>query len=396
MTMPEAEGSVRLKPTEDERIRRGHVWVYANEVARIEGAPPGGAVVWVEDDRGRKLGTGFFDGDSQIAVRLLTRGAASVFSASDVTRLLAAAFERRRPLAFDCVRLVNAEGDYMPGLVMDRYGDTVVVQPKIPGWKRDDMTAAIAAAVARLAKPRAVLWRDASGAARLDGSPPARTPVEGDAAAVVVREGGLEFEVDLAAGQKTGFYIDQRDNRKSILPYVPGMRVLDCFCYSGAWSCMCAAGGAGGVTGVDSSEAALGLARANAERNALAAGVDFVAADVFDYLPTLGRAGEKYDIIILDPPSLARTRKQVAGAMRGYIHINKTAMGLLRPGGILVTCSCSHHMTRERFMEMLRHTATLVKKRASVMRIGGQPEDHPSLLGAPETDYLKCVTLRVE
>ncbi len=156
MTMPEAEGSVRLKPTEDERIRRGHVWVYANEVARIEGAPPGGAVVWVEDDRGRKLGTGFFDGDSQIAVRLLTRGAASVFSASDVTRLLAAAFERRRPLAFDCVRLVNAEGDYMPGLVMDRYGDTVVVQPKIPGWKRDDMTAAIAAAVARLAKPRAV------------------------------------------------------------------------------------------------------------------------------------------------------------------------------------------------------------------------------------------------
>jgi 23S rRNA (cytosine1962-C5)-methyltransferase len=286
----------------------------------------------------------------------------------------------------------------MPGLIIDRYGEAVVIQTKISGWETAEMSGAIMDTVTGLLSPDVLLLKNASGTSRVLGAPPARSPIEeGDPGSrVTVREGGLEIEVDLVGGQKTGFYIDQRENRKSTLPYVPGARVLDCFSYSGIWSCMCGAAGAESVTGVDSSEAALALAEANAERNGLAASVGFVEADVFDYLPGLARAREKYDVIILDPPSLARTRKQVAGAMRGYIHINKVAMGLLKPGGILVTCSCSYHMTRERFMDMLRHTSTLVRKQVSVMRVGGQPEDHPSLLGVPETDYLKCVTLRVD
>lgn len=398
MNMSAIEGCIRLKPAEDERIRNGHVWVYDNEIAKTEGNPGDGGLVWVEDDRGRRLGTGFYAGQSVIAVRLLTRGAKSKFSADEASARLANSFARRHPLDFDCVRLVNAEGDYMPGLVIDRYGGVVVIQPRIIAWERPDWESPIVQQVFSDLGPGSVLVKGASGMRRAQKAPPAYKPVrEGDPdTRVIVREGGLEIEVDVMGGHKTGFYIDQRENRKSLLPHVSGKRVLDCFCYSGAWSCMCAAAGADEVIGVDSSEAAVDLARANAERNGLAEKVSFVAADVFDYLPRVAREKEKYDVIILDPPSLARNRKQVAGAMRGYIHINKVAMGLLRPGGILVTCSCSYHMTRERFMEMLRHTSTLVRKQVSVMRTGGQPEDHISLLGVPETDYLKCVTLRVE
>lgn len=372
--------------------------MYDNEIARVDGDPPDGGIVWVEDDRGRRLGTGFIDRQSVIAVRLLTRGSKRVFAPGDIDGLLAAALGRREHLEPECLRLVNAEGDYMPGLVVDRYGDAVVVQAGPAGWRRADMSPAVLEGIRSRIEPRLLIYKEAGGASRVEGRPPGYLPFEKDDpdAVVIVREAGLEIGVDLAGGQKTGFYIDQRENRKSSLPYARGARVLDCFCYSGIWSCMCAAAGADEVTGVDSSEAALGLAAANAERNGLAGTVSFKGADVFDYLPDLARAREKYDVIILDPPSLARTRRQVAGAMRGYIHINKVAMGLLRPGGILVTCSCSHHMTRERFMEMLRHTSGLVRRQVSVMRVGGQPEDHPYLLGAPETNYLKCVTLRIE
>ncbi len=395
--MPAIEGRVRLRPDEDQRLRDGHVWVYDNEIAGIDGGPESGSVVWVEDAGGRKLGTGFYAGRSVIAVRLLTRGARPQFSADTASERLARAFARRRPLSFDCLRLVNAEGDHLPGLVVDRYADVVVVQPRISAWEKPEWENTVIQAVNRDLKPRSVLIKSTSGVSRVEAGGERPPLEEGDPdARVVVQEGGLEIEVDILNGHKTGFYIDQRENRRSILPYVAGKSVLDCFCYSGAWSCQCAAAGAARVTGVDSSDAAVGLARANAARNGLEERVNFVEADVFDYLPGLAAKKEKFDVIILDPPSLARTRKQVAGAMRGYIHINKVAMGLLGPGGILVTCSCSHHMTRERFLEMLRHTSTLVRKQVSVMRTGGQPEDHNSLLGAPETDYLKCVTLRIE
>jgi 23S rRNA (cytosine1962-C5)-methyltransferase len=406
MSAPQARDRVRLKPSEDERIRKGHVWVYDNEIASVyapagaggaDGVPEDGALVWVEDAGGRNLGTGFFDLQSVIRVRLLTRGSKKVFGRSDAGALLENSFEHRKSLDLDCVRLVNAEGDYLPGLVVDRYGGVVVIQPKIPAWKGDEWESAVVSACNRILSPRTLFIKGAADMRRVDETGGYAEVAAGEPGTrVTVREAGIEMEVDVLGGQKTGFYIDQRENRKSVLAHVRGVRVLDCFCYTGIWSCMCAAHGAREVAGVDSSEGAIGLARANASRNGLQAAVRFAVADVFDYLPGLAGAREKYDIIILDPPSLARTRKQVAGAMRGYIHLNKVAMGLLNPGGILVTCSCSYHMTRERFLDMLRHTSTLVRKRVSVMRIGGQPEDHPSLLGVPETDYLKCVTLRVE
>ena len=467
--MFEIKGRVRLKPGEDERIRKGHIWIYDNEIAAVkanaderavageratagaredEGVRVGigervetggrveardsagrgkrgvqwgeiqdGDLVWVEDASGRMLGTGFANLRSAIAVRLLTRGRREVFDGEEAMRRLSNAAARRAHLHMDCVRLVNSEGDYLPGLVIDRYGDVIVIQPGTRAWElRSDL---VIDAISRVGEPRAIVLRRSPEPGRADsehadrgreepaaapqglpaaepgGQPPVvvRGSLQGN---VTVREGGIEVEIDVLGGQKTGFYIDQRENRASTMGHVAGRRVLDCFCYTGAWSCMCAAAGAAGVTGVDSSASALALAATNAGRNGVAERAAFVEADVFDYLPSMAWSREKYDVIILDPPSLARTRKQVAGAMRGYIHINKVAMGLLGPGGILVTCSCSHHMTRERFLEMLRHCSTLVKRRVSVLRMGGQPEDHPSLLGVPETDYLKCVTLRLE
>jgi 23S rRNA (cytosine1962-C5)-methyltransferase len=398
------EGRVRLKPSEDERIRNGHVWIYDNELADVDlgkaaaGEAGDGALVWVEDAAGRKLGSGFIDMKSAIRVRLVTRGAHKPFDAAQAEGLLGRALSRREHLGPDCVRLVNAEGDYLPGLVIDRYGGTVVVQPHVPAWERPELEAAIVNSVVSNINPCSLLFKTRGGLRRAEGSPAVFSPVaEGDRDATErIREANLDFDVDIYGGHKTGFYIDQRENRLSMLPYVRGRRVLDCFCYTGAWSCMCAAAGAARVTGVDSSRPALELAGANAKLNGLEGRVEFVEADVFDYLPALAREKWKFDVVILDPPAMAKTRRQVAGAMRGYIHLNKVAMGLIEPGGVLVTCSCSHHMTRERFMEMLRHTSTLVRKRAAVLRIGGQPEDHPSLLGVPETDYLKCVSLRLE
>lgn len=396
--MPATEGRVKLKPAEDERIRNGHVWVYDNEIAETVGEPASGDIVRVDDAKGNSLGTGFYAAGSAIAVRLLARGTRAAFGPGEASRRLARAIERRKPLGYDCLRLVNAEGDYLPGLIIDRYGGTVVVFPRIPAWERPGWEEVVSQGLMLDPVPSCILIKSSPGLRRAAGSDgPGETLEEGHPdTSVLIHEGDLELEVDMLGGHKTGFYIDQRENRRSILPYVRGKRVLDCFCYSGAWSCLAAAAGAVEVRGVDSSGPALRLARSNAGRNGLAERTAFVEADVFDYLPGLAREREKYDVIILDPPSLARTRKQVAGAMRGYIHINKVAMGLLKPGGLLVTCSCSHHMTRERFMEMLRHTSTLVRKQISVLRTGGQPEDHPSLLGVPETDYLKCVTLRIE
>ena len=210
------------------------------------------------------------------------------------------------------------------------------------------------------------------------------------------RVNGVEIEVDVIKGHKTGFYIDQRENRKLGLPHAKGKRVLDCCCYTGAWSLMCAGAGAEHVLGLDYSDSAIRLAQKNAERNGLTDRTEFRKADAFDELQVLASNREKFGVILLDPPSLARSRKGRLGAERGYLHLNRLAMGLLSPGGILVTCSCSHHVSLEKLREILGKAASQARKQVRVLGMGGQPEDHPSLLGVPETDYLKCFVLRVE
>jgi len=397
--MPDATGWIRLSPGEDDRIRDGHVWTYRNEIAATGGDFVDGNIVWVEDSKRAKLGLGYINRKSLISVRLLARGAGATFNEATFSerleRALAGRAHLREDPGVDAVRLVNAEADFLPGLVVDQYGDVVVVQLQTLFWEnwKDRIVGELESAH----KPRAIVLRNDSPSREAEGleryTEIARGSLEAE---MVIRESGVEIEVDVIKGHKTGFYIDQRENRKFALPYARGKRVLDCCCYTGAWSLMCAAAGAEHVLGLDYSDSAIRLAEKNADRNNLTEQTEFRKADAFDELQVLASAREKFGVILLDPPSLARSRKGRHGAERGYLHLNRLAMGLLSPGGILVTCSCSHHVSLERFREILGTAAGQARKQVKILGIGGQPEDHPSLLGVPETDYLKCFILRVE
>jgi 23S rRNA (cytosine1962-C5)-methyltransferase len=389
----DVKGWVKLAAGEDKRLRDGHLWVYSSEIASSEDLAAGD-IVRVKDASGRTIGLGFANPNSKIAVRLLTRGAAERFDGETLSARLASAIARRSHIEAEGLRLVNAEGDLLPGLVVDRYKDTLVVQTQLAGWEaRREL---VLDALEELTHPDSIVLKNDSPAREAEGleryALVARGPLGGN---VVLNEAGLALEVDVLGGQKTGFYLDQRQNRKLVLPFVGGKRVLDCFCYTGAWSLLCARAGAAEVLALDSSEPALALARTNAHRNGTAAVTSFEAADVFDRLTQLAAARAKFDVVILDPPSLAKTRRALAGAGRGYVHLNRIALGLLNPGGVLATCSCSHHISADAFRETLRASASLARKQAGVLAVGGQPADHPSLLGVPETNYLKCFVLGV-
>ena len=388
--MFEIAGTVTLRKGESKRIRTGHLWIYRNEVVHLDASIKPGDLVWVLDEAGRKLGAGAANPNSLICVRLLTRGA-NEFTEEVFKERFAHAIERRAHLACDAKRLVNAEGDLLPGLIVDLYRDVVAVQLQIGAWeRRKDL---IVEMVKEAIKPHAIVLRNDSKARRSEGLETYTEVVGNLDGNIVIKEGGIEVEVDVVRGQKTGYYIDQRANRLMILPLVSGRKVLDCFCYTATWAVMCARSGAREVTGLDASETVLDLARRNAARNGV--DIDLRQVDVFDELPAMARQKVKYDVIILDPPSLAASRRTVSGAIRGYIHLNRLAIGLLNPGGLLVTCSCSHHITPPIFEDLLHEAASLVKRQVAIIMRGGQPEDHPALLAMPETTYLKCLVLRV-
>ena len=392
--MFDVTGWVRLAPGEDRRLRDGHLWIYRNEIAATSESFADGDLVWVEDSRKRKLGLGYANRRSLISVRLLARGARAAFDESTFREYLAGALARRSHLDIDARRLVNAEGDYLPGLIVDAYGDVVVCQMQTLFWdrRRDLVLEALEAEL----KPRAIVLKHDSPARKAECLDLYSQVVRGKIPDyVIITEAGARLRVDVTGGQKTGFYIDQRDNRPMVLPFVGGKQVLDCCCYTGAWSVMCAQRGATGVLGIDGSRPAIEMALANAELNRVSGVARFEVGDAFEMLQHLAAAREKYDVIILDPPSLAKTRRAAKGAERGYLHLNRLALGLARPGGIVVTCSCSHHISADRFREILTHAAGLVRRSVQVLRTGTQPEDHPAILGVPETAYLKCVMLRV-
>ena len=392
--MFDVTGWVRLGEGEDGRIRDGHLWVYRNEIAARGGDFADGDVVWVEDHRGRKLGRGIVNLRSLISVRLLTMGEGEAFDEATFSERLTRALKRRQRLTCDAVRLVNAEGDLLPGLVADRYGDVGVVQLQVLAWevRKDFVVASLEQALGL----KTIVLKNESPSRKAEGLDTYTEVARGNLSGIVpITEQGFTINVDVLSGQKTGFYIDQRDNRKLVLPYVGGKRVLDCCSYTGVWSLMCAKAGATHVRGVDASKPAIELARANAKANSLGDTTAFTIADIFEYLQYMAATREKLGVIVLDPPSLARSKRAVSGAERGYIHLNRLALGLLEPGGVLVTCSCSHHISGDRFREILMRAASSARKRATVIKTGGQPEDHPSLLGLPETSYLKCVVLRV-
>ena len=383
--------SIRLAKNQDRRLRSGHPWVFSNEIAEVEGSPQAGAEVIVEDHRGVPVGVGLYNPHSLIAVRLYSRRVRSVDEALFRDRLARALALRQRILPVETTyRLVHGEGDFLPGLVVDRYGDYLGVQSLTAGIEARLDT--ILGVLKETLRPRGIVCRrDASsrtleGLSRMDPLVVGEVPDRIDAPYE-----GLVLTVDLRNGQKTGEFLDQRDNRKRVAQEAHGKRVLDLYCHTGLFALQCAAAGARSVTAVDSSGPALERARENHRRNAQTRDIVFLEAPVEETLRALGRGGERFELIVLDPPALVKSKKSLAEGVRKYATINASAMRLLAPGGTLATATCSHHVDAPAFLDILREAAKMAGARFRLVEVRGQSRDHPVLLAARETSYLTMV-----
>jgi 23S rRNA (cytosine1962-C5)-methyltransferase len=377
-----------------------HPWVLDSAVAAVEGTPGAGDVVDLATHDGRFVARGLWNPHSRIRVRLYAFDAATKLDDAFWRARIGAAVALRKDLGLDdragAARLVNSEGDDLSGLIVDRYGDYLAVQVTALAMatRLEVFCDALEAAVA----PRGILLRGAErGLAKLEGLALPDRLIRGAAPTgpIFVHEHGLRFGVDLAEGQKTGYYLDQRDNRQAAARHARGRRVLDMFCYSGGFAVACAvSGGARSVLAVDASGRAVALARANAELNA-ATTVTAEESDAFDKLDALTAAGERFGMIVLDPPKFARSRAAADDALRAYHRINRVAVGLLEPGGILVTCSCSGSVTRDDFHRMLAGVAQRAGRPIQILESRGAAPDHPVSASCLEGEYLTCVIARV-
>ncbi|MEW6684505.1 MAG: class I SAM-dependent rRNA methyltransferase [Nitrospirota bacterium] len=376
------------------RLASGHPWIYANELTRPPKTIEPGALVDVQTSRGVWIGRGYYNPRSVIAVRLLSREPLDiddVFFARAIAR--AQALRDRVVPGEEAYRAVFGEADGLPGLIVDRYGPVLVTQFLTAGMDR--LTGAIVKALIERYRPAAIIGRNDAGSRKLEGLPVEKRLLYGEKPdRAVVARNGLEFEVDVWEGQKTGLFLDQAANYRAIAPWCKGTRVLDTFCYAGAWGLHALRHGAVSVLGLDASEKALATASANASRNGLSERVEYRRVDVFNELRTLLAAGARYELIILDPPAFAKTRKDKAGALRGYKEINRLGMSLLTPGGVLVTCSCSHPIDPATFHEVLVEAARDARRTFRLIARRTQGPDHPIVLGIPETEYLQCVILQ--
>ncbi|HZT76834.1 MAG TPA: class I SAM-dependent rRNA methyltransferase [Vicinamibacterales bacterium] len=381
--------SVTITARGEERLRSGHPWIYRADVA--DARADAGAIVTVHSRRGgRPLGSALYSDRSQIALRMLTDGDRVADEALVRARLDAAvAFRRALEIDATAYRLVHGEADLLPSLVVDRYGDYLVVQALSQGMDR--LLPAIVSMLTDLLQPKGILARNDSRTRQLEGLEQRVEVLAGDVPELVsVAEVGIEYDVDLRRGQKTGLFLDQRENRAAAAQYARG-RLLDCFSYNGGFALVLGRRCQETIA-IDVSEDAVARVRANAERNGVA--VDARVGNVFDELRGLERLGERFDTIVLDPPAFAKNKGAVANARAGYKEINLRALKLLHPGGTLVTCSCSYHVSEAMFADIVYDAAVDAAAHVTVVEKRMQGRDHPVMLGVPETYYLKCFILR--
>jgi 23S rRNA (cytosine1962-C5)-methyltransferase len=383
--------ALRIQRRAAERLASGHVWVYASDVDRPENARPGDTVT-VLDARGVPLGTAHFSAASQIGLRLLSSQVEPLDAAFYRARLAAAIAHRRKAVRdSDAFRLVFSEADRLPGLIVDQYGDTLVLQTLTQGMDRAQPL--LVELLQELVRPSGIWERNDAPVRTREQLPFRSGPVAGaPAPSVTVRMNGLEFHADLAAGQKTGVYLDQRENYLAAARWAHG-DALDCFTSTGGFalhmSRTCRR-----IEAVDSGAAALAAAMQNRDRNGIG-NIDFVEADVFDLLSAHRAVGRRFQTIVLDPPAFAKSRSAIEGAGRGYKEINLRALQLLDPGGILVTCSCSHHMSESMLLDAVLAAARDTRRTLRLLDRRVQASDHPILPAIPETLYLKCLILEV-
>ena len=384
-------GQVVIRKRGADRLRRGHLWVYRSDVLDDTQVQPGD-VVTVREERGTIVGKAFFSSRSQIALRLLTRHDVPIDVEFFRSRFADADHLRER-LGVDpwLSRRIYSEGDLLPGLIIDRYDDRFVVQSLIQATDR--IQPLVTTILNERYQPRSILFRNDIKVRELEGLE-LQQELIGEALpeTLTLNEDGRQIAISMAAGQKTGSYLDQRDNRRAARRYARG-RALDAFSYVGGFSIhisdLCDR-----VEAVDISASAIELARANAQRNSFT-NIECIEANVFDFLRERHKEGAQYDTIILDPPAFAKNKESLGGALRGYKEINNRAMRLLRPGGILITCSCSYHVTEGLFAEMLANAANDAGRWIRVLERRIQSVDHPVLLTVPETLYLKCFVLEI-
>jgi 23S rRNA (cytosine1962-C5)-methyltransferase len=388
-----AMNTVRVNKKGADRVRNGHLWIYRSDLVEVQAA--GGSVVSVKDERGNFIGQALYSDASQIALRFLTQSHDEIDRAWWQRRIREAARRRHIPPDTNAYRLVYSEGDLLPSLIVDAYDDVLVMQTLSQGT--DALKSLLAEVLIEEFNPRAVIERNDVRVRELEGLPLISATVYGNAPAELeILQHGMHFHVEPLGGQKTGSFLDQRENRlaaRAAAATTNKQRALDCFTFNGAFA-LHLAGVCENVIGIDISAEAVAAARKNAALNNLD-NVEFREANVFDTLRELEAAGERFDVIVLDPPAFAKNRASLKAAIRGYKEINLRALKLLHPGGVLITCTCSYHVSEELFLEILNQAGIDARRRMQLIEKRMQAADHPVLLGVPETYYLKCLIARV-
>jgi 23S rRNA (cytosine1962-C5)-methyltransferase len=385
---PQSLPTVKVSPRGSARLKDGHVWVYRSDIASADGVAPG-SLVSVTDHRGKPLGTALYSSSSQIAIRLISHEPVSGFLPLLRQRIVAAIDYRASFVAnTDAYRVVFSEGDFLPGLIVDRYNDILSVQVLTQAMDADPVRQVLISELTERLHPASIVERVDPRVRDLETLPPRTSGLlQGEKTTTTITMNGVQFHFDALEGQKTGAFLDQRENYAAAAQYANG-DALDVFCYQGAFA-LHLAPHCTNVTGVDSSRPALEVADQNATLNHRE--IEWIEANAFDLLKDYATSHRRYDTIVLDPPAFAKTKHDLDAALRGYKELNLRALKMLQPGGILVTCSCSYHVSQSNFLEMLAAAALDAHRSLRLVEVRGQAKDHPVLLNVPETAYLKCV-----
>ncbi len=394
--------TVKVSPRGATRLKAGHVWVYRSDIVSADGVLPG-SLVRVVDHRGKPLGTALYSSSSQIAIRMLSPDAIADFPAL-LRQRIADAIAYREPLVRDteAYRVVFSEADFLPGLIVDRYDDILSLQLLTQAMDAEPVRQAILTELTARLHPASIIERVDPRVRELESLPPRSSRLLlGEKTSTTFTMNGVHFRFDALEGQKTGAFLDQRENYAAAAQYAHG-DTLDVFCYQGGFA-LHLAPRCSHVTGVDSSRPALEIADQNAALNEELLGqneLEWIEANAFDLLkdyasPARPQEARRYDTIVLDPPAFAKSKRDLDAALRGYKELNLRALKMLRPGGILVTCSCSYHVSQSDFLEMLGSAALDAHRTLRLIEVRGQAKDHPVLLNIPETSYLKCVIASV-
>jgi 23S rRNA (cytosine1962-C5)-methyltransferase len=379
---------VKISPRGASRLKAGHVWVYRSDIVSADSVLPG-SVVRVSDQRGKLLGTALYSSSSQIAVRMISSDPVADFPAL-LRQRITNAIDYRQSLVqdTDSYRVIFSEADFLPGLIVDRYADILSLQVLTQAMDADPVRQTILAELTARLRPASIIERVDPRVRELETLPPrASGALQGEKSSTTFTMNRVRFRYDALEGQKTGAFLDQRENYAAAAQYAKG-EALDVFCYQGGFA-LHLAPRCSQVTGVDSSRPALEVAEQNAALNRC--DIEWIEGNAFDLLKDHSSSDHRYDTIVLDPPAFAKSKRDLDAALRGYKELNLRALKMLRPGGLLVTCSCSYHVSQSNFLEMLADAALDAHRTLRLIEVRGQARDHPVLLNIPETAYLKCV-----